>query len=586
MRVDGEAMFYYYAALYGEDAAAKFVEAASAAGSLYYTYDGENFFATYSETPMDICEGWSWDITKTEVQDSVCVDYTAALVSPENTRYKITFRLTQDAGSYTGAFLNGYYLENMSLIHDDEGTILLNWLDSLVKQCGVVGLGVNEYASQSGGFESVVPYSRISGLLAAEMDDYDGDGSDELFVVRVDPEFYELGAADGAGTTYIMLEVYDVKDGEVMLSDRIFPLLGLAETEYQVAFHVFKTTGEDGIKLYFDHLFNFNSQTFATIQLEYADGALLVTEGAELDEYAYSAECYRAVSHEACRTILGRQVYDDDNMAGWTQYYSGIWDDYDRTYETVTRGALKTFEDILNNMGLEDTVTRSMHVSSDGTDYTALQSLYSRCCLRPKDHYVCNSGKLEPICSMLAPYGQGSVTLTVENQTDLLAPYQATIVNALNIGNGSHGSGDSSDSSAASGGYDSPTDVFNALGDAFFHGTAWDMLELYADRQLEYCAAQTGGSIDSFRQQLAENWEATWPDTSYILMFGMGEEGPVQLSESEIGEKFGTNFATPDEAARIQMKAYRGYSGNEAEYELVIYAVCYDGRWYLSAVDE
>lgn len=578
MRVDGEAMFYYYAALYGEDAATKFMEAASAVGSLYYANDGEDFFATYSETTMDICEGWSWDITKTEVQDSVCVDYTATLISPKNIKYKIIFRLTQDAGGYTGAFLNGYYLKDMSLIFEDDDTLLLNWLDALVQQCDVINVGTEEYYSASGGFEHVVPCNRISGLLAAEMDDYDGDGSDELFVVRVDPETYKLGAADGAGTTYIVLEVYDVKDGEVMCSDRIFPLLGVSETWYHAAAHVFKVKDEDGIRLYFDHFFSFNSQSFATIQLEYIDGSLRVTDGAELSEFAYSASCYRAVSNEACGTILGRQSYDI-GQDGWDEYCSGYWEDYGDEYEAVTWDTFQGYNAMLSNMGLTESVSRSMFWGDwDGGAYASLQAEYGRCYLRPADRFTADGGSVQAICSLIAPYGQGSVTLTVENQTDLLAAYQATIVNALNIG------GNSFDSTAY-GGYDSPDDVFNAVGDVFFHGAAEDMLELYADRQLEYCAAWIGCSEDTFRQHLIDNWEASWPDTSYILTFGMGETGAVQLSADEIESRFGTNAATPNRAARIQMNAYRGYSGGEPEYQLVIYAVCYDGRWYLSAID-
>lgn len=580
-----KAVIYYMAALYGEEYAKEFVSNISS--SQYYKAFNEAYYRVFCESEEQIRKGWTWDITETVEIDDCNVMYFATMESPEGALYDVRFTLTLDDGRYTGGFLNGHYLSGMTVTVIQEAPktdeVLLDWLDSLVQQCGVMEVGTEEYYSASGGFEHVVPDSRITGLLAADIDDYDGDGCNELFVVRVEPHSaYSTGPAQEAGQTDISLEVYGVQDGEIReYSYTTFPLLGLPETWYHAAAHVFKVKDEDGVKLYFDHFFSFNSQTFATIQLEYIDESLCVTGGAELDEFAYSASCYRAVSDEACGTILGRQSYDI-GQDGWEEYCSGYWEDYGDTYEEVTWDTFQGYNTLMNGMGLTESISRSMFWGDwDGGAYASLQAEYGRCYLRPTDHFTANNGTIQAICSLIAPYGQGSVTLTAEDETELLYPYRTGTVNALNSG-----SNNSSNSSTASGGYDSPTDVFNAVGDVFFHGTAEDMLELYADRQLQCRAALAGCSEDTFCQYLTEKWEDSWPDTSYILTFGMGETGAVQLSEDEIESKFGTNAATPDQAARIQMNAYCGYSSSKAVYELVIYAVCYDGRWYLSAIDE
>lgn len=314
----------------------------------------------------------------------------------------------------------------------DNDEVLQDALDALVWQYGVIEVGTEEYYSASGGFEHVIPDSRITGLLAADIDDYDGDGNSELLVVRIEPyteqiDGYSTGGVQQIHKTNVSLEMYGVQDGEIrQFSHVTFPLLGLSETEYQTAAHIFKTTDESGIRLYFDHFFSFNSQSFATIQLEYIDGSLRVTDGVELSEFAYSAGCYRAVSNAACATILGRQSYDI-GQDGWEEYCSGYWDDYGEQYEEITWDTFQCYCALLSGMGLSESVTRSMFWGDwDGGAYAALQAEYGRCCLRPVEHLSVNSGTMKAICSLYAPYGQGSVTLNVEDETVLLYPYRTS----------------------------------------------------------------------------------------------------------------------------------------------------------------
>ena len=482
-------------------------------------------------------------------------------------------------------------------IHPEEFTntsILSEYLEYLVGYFGVIKTGEEEFFSQSGGFEHVIPRSRISGLLAAEMDDYDGDEKDELFVVRVEPEKnYQVGNAQETLTHYITLEVYDVKEEEVICNGNItFPVIGLPETEYQTSFHVFKTTDEDGVKIYFDHFFNFNSQTFSTIQLEY-DGnalALLFTDGAEMDEYAYGVGCYQAISGEACDTILGRQSFGSA-QDGWEKVVSASWEEYfdDEEMEAKVTYTLEEYNRLLQKMGLTETATRSMYASTNGSIRTSLQDMYSRCCLKPAEHYTYESGTLDSICSLMTPYGQGSVTLIVEDQTDLLYPYRTGNGGSGNVSEQSAESESSrhtdenhtyTETAAGGNGYDSSGDVFYAFTDILMNGSPSDIVSLYSDRQLSYEAESRGREITSFKELLIDSWQASWETMWDNTLWQYELKENVGLGIDEIYEKFGNNDATPDEAVKMKIV---GQSVEDKTF--YIHAVCYENRWYLSVIN-
>ena len=526
-------------------------------------------------------------------------------INPDLTAAQVKELLTNSATSEA----YGYYFNTMRYpmlnignaakkayesAHPEEYTdtaILSDWLDYLVSEWGVIEVGTEELASKSGDFEHVVPNQRIFGLLAAEMDDYDGDGEKELFVVRVEPEDYQVGAATETSTTYVILEVYDVKDGEVFCSAKTFPVIGLPETQYQTSFHVFQTTDGDGVKFYFDHFFNFNSQTFATIQLEYDGDVLQVTDGAEMDEYAYSVGCYQAVSSEASNTILGRQFFEI-GQDGWEEIASDSWGEYfedEELEDAVVNTFLEYSLGLLHNMGLTETVTRSMYTDTNGNMRTSLQDIYSRCCLKPAEHYTYESGTLDSICSIMTPYGQGSVTLIVEDQTDILYPYRT----------GSDGSGNVSEQSAESessthtdenhtytetaaggNGYDSSGDVFYAFTDILMNGSPSDIVSLYSDRQLSYEAESRGQEITSIKELLIDSWQASWETMWDNTLWQYELKETISLEKDEIYEKFGDNDATPDKAVKMEIV---GQSVEDKTF--YTYAVCYDNRWYLSVIN-
>lgn len=581
-----EAIFYYMAALYGEDYATEFVNEISSS-QLYRDYD-ETYYMAECEPEAQIRRSWSWEITETAHIDDKNIMYFATMESPKGVLYDVRFMLTYNE-SYSGAFFNGYYLNTMAVtpIDDDAGAndkALLSWLDSLVKQCDVMEVGTEEYYSASGGFESVVPYSRISGLLAADLDDYDGDGENELFVVRTDPEsYYTTGKAEKVGTTYIMLEIYEVTKGGVSVSDRIFPISGLAETEYQVSTHIFKTTDEDGIKIYFDHFFNFNSQTFAVIQLEYDGEALKVTDGAELDEYAYSIECYRPISDNACGTILGRQFFDTYSSDGWEDVAGDYWDwNFDSFDEEELKAlvtyTLNSYDALLNGMGLEETASRAMYAGYKKETTAGLQEKYFGCCLRPNEHYVCTSGKLEAVCSLTAPYGQGSVTFTAEDETVLLYKYRND--QSSDFSSDESGTGGTYEQTA-SGGCDSVNDVFFAFTDALKSKSIESIVALYSEKQLAYAADEQGCEASDIKEQIKKSWNASWDSMTDSSTWRYSLTDITYLDSDEISERFKGHPVKPEQAAKLHITAQ-----SVTDKVFRIYAACYDGKWYLSVAND
>ena len=577
-------MDYYYCALWGHN---------YLTGNYYTHYNENNGYGSYVaeyRSMEDVCQGWDWHIDNYSLRDSETIWIQGTLTSPDGkAEYRMAFELELDKGGKTGAFMNGHYIERVTLIGNEitdiaspedveqaesvGDTVLLDWLDSLVIQCGVIDTGTEEYYSEFGSFEHVIPNSRIFGLLAADMDDYDGDGENELLTITVLPDSYETGRAQEWSQTYIQFDLYGVRNLEVVSKGGVgFPIYGLPETEYQNAFHVFKATDGESIHLYFDYYFAFNSQNFGVIELEYDDG-LHVKNGAELSEYAYGIVCEQAVYNYACDSICDTLT----DVDGWSVRASNDWAEYfdDEDMNNAVDDALRVYDSILSDMGLTDTKTRARYADDD-TSSSSLQSTYSRCCLRPLDHYEYDYGEVESICSLLAPYGQGSVTLTVEDDTTLLYPYRTGEKDVVS----SKTSSDSTDTintvNRDMGGYDSYSDVFYAFTDILMHGSAEDMVDLYSDQQLSSIEAR-GFEIAAYKAWLIDEWQTSWESMkdNNTWMYELKEV--TELDKDDIDEKYGKSDATPDAAVKMEIV---GQSVPDKTF--YIFAVCYDGRWYLS----
>ena len=102
------------------------------------------------------------------------------------------------------------------------------------------------------------------------------------------------------------------------------------------------------------------------------------------------------------------------------------------------------------------------------------------------------------------------------------------------------------------------------------------MIDLYSDQQLSSVEA-LGIEIADYKAQLIDNWQTSWENMkdNNTWMYELKEV--TELNKDDIDEKYGKNDATPDAAVKMEIV---GQSVSDKTF--YIFAVCYDGRWYLS----
>ena len=79
----------------------------------------------------------------------------------------------------------------------------MNKLAELAAQYGVISIGTEDYTASDG--YSSIPKERITGLLSADIYDYDQDGADELVTVR----FEDNGGDEWADESICYISVYE-----------------------------------------------------------------------------------------------------------------------------------------------------------------------------------------------------------------------------------------------------------------------------------------------------------------------------------------------------------------------------------------
>ena len=172
--------------------------------------------------------------------------------------------------------------------------LLREKLEELAAQYGVMPVGTELFAGTGyGAGEHLIPPERLTGLLCADMYDYDGDGQEELLTVRAQPaEAYSPGDSASPGWVDIRLyiSVYEAgTGGAVELADeREISIPGLPDTLFSSSIQFARGTSGGSASLYLDYYFNFNSQGLSTIRLQYK-GQLAIAGGVDCSEFAYQA---------------------------------------------------------------------------------------------------------------------------------------------------------------------------------------------------------------------------------------------------------------------------------------------------------
>ncbi len=469
----------------------------------------------------------------------------------------------------------------------DNDAQLESILDDLVAQYGVMDTVSEEYPDTGyGGGETLVPYDRLTGLLCADIYDYDSDGQNELLTVRSEPtELYDTGAIDGSWIdTRIYLSVYDtLSDGSAGLADeRSVSILGLPDSLYSSSIQFMRGTQDGQAALYLDNYFNFNSQGFSLIRLTY-DGALNISGGVDCSEFAYAAYCDIGASEGALETMGGRHHGLGNNRQGWEESQSFNWEGVSNNIpENYFEGYKQQWEKGLSDIGLTDSFFRTMHDPdpvSRGT-YNAYQQYIADCCTRRPTQtcQMAGGGTLTELCGILSPY-QGSgkgISFTSYDSTGLLDDYRDTSSDSAsgNVGLSEGPSPTDSDLSVLSG-TETTDDLFTAFSDAFLAQDSAAIADLYIT-----------GSEDE-RSQIEALWSERLAEVDFGGYTGIQSvrfPGAETLSVDDLSAHYSEYGIMPDEACILPITAYPDWSQIWPDWladGMELYAIKYGGNWYL-----
>lgn len=233
-------------------------------------------------------------------------------------------------------------------------------LEQLVEQYGIVATGEEEYAIDYS--EDVIPAERLTGLLGADICDYDGDGQPELMTLRLDTSSTGSNQSDG---TRCVISAYDWNAGsaQVELADELTFDMYMTNAWANSAIHFARGESDQGVALYAEYYYELNSRGFGTLRIEY-DGALNLIGGVECDEFYAWLSCYEAVSDEALQNLLSPQLALDGG--GWEQRANYNWEE--QTAEPAPEyldDYSNCYRELMAQLNLEEPNPRSQWIDPD-----------------------------------------------------------------------------------------------------------------------------------------------------------------------------------------------------------------------------
>lgn len=281
-------------------------------------------------------------------------------------------------------------------------------LAELAARYGVVATGEELYpeADGYGGGEELVDAQRLTGLLGADAWDYDGDGQDELFTVRLDTG---APAESGWGETRFYLTMYewDEAAGQAVAADeQSFAAQALTNSLTNSAFHLAR--GEVGGQrgLYLTYSWEMNSCTFGVLRIRYDGSGMEVTGGVECNDYHGAFNCYDALASGAIDTLMRSDAAGADSN-GWTLLYSDRFEGQAAPEAESVYRYRDSYSAELAAIGLLEPGLPGLWMSPDrpqgnDRDAAADAAAYDRQSIvrKPADRYIVSDGQLTTLCGV------------------------------------------------------------------------------------------------------------------------------------------------------------------------------------------
>ena len=291
-------------------------------------------------------------------------------------------------------------------------------LAQLTGQYGVISLGKEVYPEVTGygGGEELVDPARLTGLLGADIFDYDGDGQEELLTVRLETE---AGSDEGWGETQCFLTVYEwdgAAEQAVPVGEKSFRFNALTNSLTQSAIHLARGTFDNGeTGLYLTYSWEMNDCVFGVLRISY-QGELEVTGGVECHDFHGAFYCYDAVGSGAMDALCQSGFVDSD---GWVQLESYVFEgssdipDQDRVHN-YRNCYMKELEDIgLIEPGLPGQWMNPDRPTGNDLETIIQASQFDRASIvrKPADRYIVSNGQLTNLCGLWhlqhGPLGRG-----------------------------------------------------------------------------------------------------------------------------------------------------------------------------------
>ena len=317
--------------------------------------------------------------------------------------------------------------------------LLLAQLDTLAGQYGVIATGNEEYLTdmlQSTNWE--IPAQRLTGLLGADIKDYDNDGQPELLTIRLDFQSAK-DAGNWAPVTHYYISVYEAApdlSGASMSAQQCVTIEGLGAMTSSVsnAVHFASVSrSNDRTVLYMDAYYNSSGEYYGIVSFVYDGTNLTPINGLLVSESIFDLDFYSFQDSSALEKFLppvsmGNTGSAISQFQGWlrnegveemkaeTDWLSrdNGWRNPDKDTEVFLEFFKKTYDSKLESLGLIDQAPRGDALNPDrwSFDFETWEpyggNYYQDCLLRPAQHYRSTNSPflkelLTELCGVSAP---------------------------------------------------------------------------------------------------------------------------------------------------------------------------------------